>query len=238
MVQSLVDLTGRKVVDVGCGGGIYSKVLANAGAASVIGVDSSSEMVKAAREKGTDDQRVEFVVGDVQETGLLSGEYDLVLQRALIHHLDAGTMQNGFEEALRLLHSGGILLVQNRTSVDCLLPGGPEHIRGYFFERFPRLKEKEVMRRHSSQAVQNALFAAGFAEVEVAKFWEVRRTYPTLEELRQDLLSRTGRSLLHELSDAELQDLVSYITQQLTEQGVSVGIVEQDRWTIWKAVKA
>lgn len=238
MVQSLVDVKGSKVVDIACGGGIYSKVFADFGAAAVTGVDFSEEMVKGAREKCAGYQQVEFVVGDAQATGLESGAYDVVLQRALIHHLDVETMQRGFAEAARVLRSGGVLLVQNRTPEDCLLPGGKEHMRGYFFDRYPRLKDKEVKRRHASETVQAALCGAGFSAIEEIQFWEVRRYYSTLEELRQDLLSRTGRSLLHELSDAELQDLVTYITDQLTAAGVTEGIVEQDRWTIWKAVKA
>lgn len=40
-----------------------------------------------------------------------------------------------------------------------------------------------------------------------------RRSYTNFNELREDLLSRTGRSILHELSDEELADLVAYIQE-------------------------
>lgn len=104
-----------------------------------------------------------------------------------------------------------------------------------FFERYPKLKDREVKRRHASDTVEQALRAAGFTAAEEVKFWEVRRIYRDLNELSQDLLSRTGRSLLHELSDEELQDLVTYITGELTRLGATENIVEQGRWTIWKA---
>ena len=63
-----------------------------------------------------------------------------------------------------------------------------------------------------------------------------RRTYTNFDELREDLLSHTGRSILHELSDEELADLVAYIQEQLHGNDEQA-IVEQDRWTIWSAQK-
>jgi hypothetical protein len=53
---------------------------------------------------------------------------------------------------------------------------------------------------------------------------------------RDDLLERRGRSILHELSDSELEELVDYIEAKLSELNSNL-IVEQDRWTIWTAVK-
>jgi hypothetical protein len=127
------------------------------------------------------------------------------------------------------------LIVQDRTPEDCLLPGSREHLRGYFFEKFPRLAEVETKRRHESAEVQEALAGAGFVDVEEFTIWETRRVYGSPEELREDLLARTGRSLLHDLTDEELLELVRYVEEQVgRDQGE---IVEKDRWTIWVARK-
>lgn len=167
------------------------------------------------------------------QTGLPANEVDIVLERALIHHLS--DLEAGFKEAHRIMKADGVLIIQDRTPGDCLLPGDEHHIRGYFFERFPRLREKEIARRHDSGQVQRALGAAGFQLVHTASLWETRREYKNREELSKDLLSRTGRSILHELNDEELQELVSFIADKL--ETTPPPIVEKDAWTVWLATK-
>ena len=64
--------------------------------------------------------------------------------------------------------------------------------------------------------------------------WETRQIYKDVEELAQDILQRTGRSILHDLTDIELQELVATMRERLKDhQGE---IVEQDRWTVWSAI--
>lgn len=230
--QALVDVKGKRVLDIGCGGGIYCKAMADLGAASVTGADFSEEMLKGAQENCRDYPHVQFAVGNALETGLPSEQYDVILERALIHHLQ--DLQACFAEAYRLLQPGGVLVVQDRTPEDCLLPGSATHVRGYFFERFPQLVAKETGRRPQSTAVVEAMKAAGFADVTAQQAWETRRTYANQAELADDLLARTGRSILHELDDGQLQELVPFIQAQLPDGDK---IVEQDRWTIWVAKK-
>lgn len=58
--------------------------------------------------------------------------------------------------------------------------------------------------------------------------------YEQKEQLLKDLQGRTGRSILHELNDEELIELVNEMDRTISTEGA---IVEKDRWTIWKAVK-
>ena len=52
--------------------------------------------------------------------------------------------------------------------------------------------------------------------------------YETFDEYAADIKARTGRSILHELSDVELNDLVVYIRARVSDAG---RITERDRWT-------
>jgi hypothetical protein len=113
------------------------------------------------------------------------------------------------------------------------VPGSPEHLRGYFFERFPRLLAIEIGRRPTDAAVRGVLQATGFSAIESVTLWEVRRTYDSREGLNRDLAGRTGRSILHELSDPEIEDLIAYIDERVSTVGQ---IVEKDRWTLWSAI--
>lgn len=224
----LVEAQGLRVADIGCGGGIYSRAWADLGAATVIGVDSSQVMVDTAWEHSSGISNLSFVVGDAARTGLEDASVDLVFERALIHHLtDLGPV---IAEAYRILHRSGHLMIQDRTPEDVSLPGSPEHIRGYFFERFPRLLTIEQGRRWSGEQVRAAMSAAGFEKVIERSTWETRRVYVGFSELAEDLRNRTGRSILHELSDNELEDLIDFVEAKLTDDEV---IVERDRWTIW-----
>ena len=219
-------------LDIGCGGGIYSMALSDMGVASVIGVDFSEEILKGARENCREYQNISFKQGDALHTNLESNNYDLLLERALIHHIN--DLQKCFEEAYRVLKENGVYIVQDRTPEDCLLKGNESHIRGYFFELFPQLMEKETKRRHNSQVVLKMLLEVGFKEIQEVKLWETRKVYKNKEQLLKDLSTRTGRSILHELNDKELNLLINYIDKAITTES---NIVEKDRWTIWKAVK-
>ena len=230
-MRRLVDPAGRRVADIGCGGGIYSRAWREIGARAVMGVDFSEAMVAAAREQAEGLADISFRQGDAAATGLPSAAVDVVFERALIHHLQS--YEPCFAEARRLLVPGGRLIVQDRTPADIQLPGSPEHMRGYFFERFPRLLAVEIGRRPTDTAVRDALQATGFRAVESATLWEVRRTYDSRERLKRDLAARTGRSILHELSDPELADLTAYIDERIPATGP---IVEKDRWTLWSAI--
>lgn len=229
-IQRMVEPSGRRVADIGCGGGIYSRAWHELGARAVTGVDFSQAMVDAAREQAVGLADVSFRQGDATATGLPPASADIVFQRALIHHLkDYGPC---FAEARRVLAPGGTLIVQDRTPDDVELPGSPEHLRGYFFECFPRLLAVETGRRPTDAAVRAALDATGFAKAEMSVLWEVRKVHRAWQELKQDLTRRTGRSILHDLSDEELAGLILYIEKRLP----GGPIVEKDRWTMWSAV--
>src|SRR5690349_2291471 len=105
MVQDIVVVQGKQVVDIGCGGGLYSAAFAEMGAAGVTGVDFSLEMLKSAGEQCQSHPHVLFKQGDALQTGLPSEAYDIALERAVTHHLKQSDLPACFGEALRLLHA-------------------------------------------------------------------------------------------------------------------------------------
>jgi ubiquinone/menaquinone biosynthesis C-methylase UbiE len=230
-IRRIADPTGKRVADIGCGGGIYSLACRGTGAGDVVGIDFSKEMVAAARDQTAGLSHLSFRQGDATATGLPSASVDIVFQRALIHHLRG--YEACFAEARRVLVPGGRLIVQDRTPADVELPGSPEHLRGYFFERFPRLLAVETGRRPTDATVRMALRAAGFRDIENVSLWEVRKIHDGVERLKQDLAACTGRSILHDLSDSELGELIAYIEARIPADDP---IIEKDRWTLWSAI--
>ena len=228
-VLRLVDPAGADVVDVGCGGGVYTRAWHELGAGTVTGVDSSTPILDEARAGHGDLPGVTFRDGEATATGLPDACADVVFERALIHHVaDLGAVA---VEAARLLRPSGILLIQDRTPDDVAQPGSVDHPRGFLFEVFPRLLDIENGRRRTGPAVTAALSAAGFGKVDTTELWELRRRYADREDYLAEIAQRTGRSILHELDDAELAQLVEELRKRLP----AGPLVEQDRWTLWRA---
>ena len=219
-------------LDLGCGGGIYSKALKLLGATKVIGMDYSASNLVGAEKNCKDYPEIEFKLGDASRTGLIDQSVDVILERALIHHIK--DLDNCFAEAKRILSLNGLLVVQDRTPEDCLIPGDRNHIRGFFFEKYPRLIQQEISRRYTSAQVKETLAHNNFELLKELEFWETREVYSNSEALYQDIRGRTGRSILHELSDEEIEELIVYIDDQCKGNQKN-NIVEHDRWTIWIA---
>ncbi|MBP0727016.1 class I SAM-dependent methyltransferase [Bacillus sp. RG28] len=234
LILQHVDVRNKSIADIGCGGGIYSIALSELGAQNVIGIDQSKNMLEGASGNCKEYQNIKFQNGSATETNLKTEEVDVVLERALIHHIKEKDLINCFNEAKRILNENGQFIIQDRTKEDCLLNGDSEHIRGYFLEFFPKLVEKDISRRHASKTVNESLIETGFKEVKEITFWEYRKTYYSKNELKEELLSRNGRSLLFHLNDNELNELANKINEKVSE---NFPIIEKERWTIWIAQK-
>src|SRR5436190_1325303 len=84
--QAVLDLlapqAGERILDLGCGDGILTEKLVAAGA-SVVGIDSSIDMVEAARGRGLDAR-----VCDAAQLPL-TAEFDAVFSNAALHWMKA-----------------------------------------------------------------------------------------------------------------------------------------------------
>src|SRR5579884_4063864 len=193
LMRSIVPIQGKQVVDIGCGAGLYTATFAEMGAAEVTGVDFSLEMLKSAGEQSQNYPNVLFKLGNALQTGLPSEQYDIVLERAVTHHLKKSELPACFAEAQRLLRSGGTFIIQNRTPEDYSLPGSHTHIRGYFQERYPRLKAIEVGRRSDSSLLVETLKQVGFQDIGVHHLWEIKDVHADVDSLALNLLQRKDR---------------------------------------------
>ncbi|MHA1969934.1 MAG: class I SAM-dependent methyltransferase, partial [Candidatus Hodarchaeales archaeon] len=198
----------------------------------VLGLDFSEKMIQTAKELSVNFANTSFLVGNAISTGLEDKITDIIFERALIHHIS--DISRCLSEAFRLLRSGGIYIIQDRTLEDIVIPASKEHIRGYFFKKFPHLLDIEKKRRPNSNEIQKKLKLTGFSDIKRYSLWETRRTYQNLSEMTSDLRERTGRSILHELSDEQLEDLIAYISFNILSEEM---IIEKDRWTFWTSIR-
>ena len=101
-------LSGKRIVDLGCGNGRLARRLAAAGNA-VTGVDSSEEQIKLASGQDERGPGPTFVLAPMEATGLRDASFDLAVISQALHH--AADPIAAIREAHRLLVPGGRLLL-------------------------------------------------------------------------------------------------------------------------------
>jgi 2-polyprenyl-3-methyl-5-hydroxy-6-metoxy-1,4-benzoquinol methylase len=106
----LGDLHGRRVLDLGCGEGGYSREMARRGA-KVVAVDGSERLIEVARERARDESlAVESICRNASSMeGIVSESFDLVL--ASMSLMDVEDYDGAVRECHRVLVRGGDLLM-------------------------------------------------------------------------------------------------------------------------------
>lgn len=122
VLELLGDVRGQRVLDAGCGPGLYAEELIARGA-EVVGFDQSPEMVRLGRKRVGDgfDVRVHDLESPLD--WLDDRSFDAALLALVIHHVDDRT--GALRELHRVLRPGGRLVVStHHPTSDWLRLGG------------------------------------------------------------------------------------------------------------------
>jgi 2-polyprenyl-3-methyl-5-hydroxy-6-metoxy-1,4-benzoquinol methylase len=93
---------GKKVLEIGCGTGEFTKKIASSGA-DITAIDISPDLLEVAKET-TPNVNVRFHIQNVEKLGFEDGSFDVVIGSSILHHLN---LNPALKEVCRVLKKGG-----------------------------------------------------------------------------------------------------------------------------------
>lgn len=127
-------LSGRRVLDLGCGEGYVARQLCQRGAASVSGIDVSAEMINQARAaEAREPLGIHYVHGDATDLSAVPDHsVDLVIAVFLFNYLDRRATASVIAQVHRVLLPGGrFVFAVPHPSLPFVRPEQPP----FYFER-------------------------------------------------------------------------------------------------------
>lgn len=82
----LPELSGLRILDLGCGFGDFARFARSQGAATVVGLDVSARMLEEAG-RLTADAGITYVRAPIEDYGAASGSFDLVVSSLALHYV-------------------------------------------------------------------------------------------------------------------------------------------------------
>jgi 2-polyprenyl-3-methyl-5-hydroxy-6-metoxy-1,4-benzoquinol methylase len=156
----LPEVKNKKVLDAGCGPGIYSEWLLNQGA-EVTGIDYSIEMIHQVKSKFG--EKIKLHTADLNQplTFIANAEFDLILCTMVLLHIE--DWQPVFSEFHRVLKSNGILVFSTvHPFADYLEYAGNYFATELIEEEWPEYNIVMPAYRRSLGSIFTTLIKTGF----------------------------------------------------------------------------
>lgn len=168
------NLSGKKVLDLGCGYGWHCKYAVECGAESVLGIDLSEKMIETAKEKNSD-KKIEYSVCGLDQYDYPENSFDCVVSNLVLHYIcDLSAI---YKNIFKTLKKEGIFLLNIEHPVftsgvnqDWVYGGDgkPRHwpVDNYFYTgmRETNFLGKTVQKQHHTLTqIVGDLLKAGFA---------------------------------------------------------------------------
>lgn len=177
LMQRTGDVSGRRVLDIACGDGHFTRLLRRAGAAQAVGLDVSEDMIRLAREQeATDPLGIEYVVGDARAAADPPQDFDIAVAAFLLVYArnreELATMCRGL--ASRVRHGGRFVTITVNPDV-------------YHFDPAPDYRRYGIGMRLADHAYDGA--PINFSVLLPDATLEIENYYLPIETYRAELKS-------------------------------------------------
>jgi len=204
-----------KAIDVGCGDGFFTKLLAET-QSEVTGIDNSDAYLRNARHNCGNIGNIRFVKGDVGELPVDDGSLDVVWSAHSMHSYP--DVKTALQEFRRVLRPGGLLAVLESDNIHSVLLSWPPDLElavrqaehreigdedsyiGTYFPRFAMRLFEEASFTHFERE-QYIITRLGAATETLSKFVELY--LKNLLERTAKFLSNTMCARLERLADPD-----------------------------------
>jgi ubiquinone/menaquinone biosynthesis C-methylase UbiE len=144
---------GTRVVDLGCGSGIFTHLLAQSGY-DCVGLDISGKLIAVGRRKYP---HIPFVQGDIEELPFRSESFDGALLSGVVHHLpDASACA---AEVFRILRPGGRFVAFDPNRMNPFMWLYRDRSSPFYSSVGVTPNERPVLARHVARTFEKAGFA-------------------------------------------------------------------------------
>ncbi len=199
LLEELVELSGRDVLDVGCGEGALARRLTGSGA-RVVGLDPLPGALEKARAANVRAPSPRYVQGAAEALPFAKESFDVVVFFNSLHHVPLESIVPALSEVARVLRPGGILYVQEPlargTAFELLRPVNDETaVRAAALRALEEAAKGPFVRvdlRETSSWIRHADFATLRARIVSVDPERAERFEEHSEELRA-AFERTGR---------------------------------------------
>jgi ubiquinone/menaquinone biosynthesis C-methylase UbiE len=103
-------ISGKKILDSGCGPGRYIDVFRSYNPASITGMDQGKRLIKVLKERFKDDSRIDIVHGTAVKLEFPDNTFDFVLSNGVLHHTSAD-LETMIKDHARVLKPGGSIYI-------------------------------------------------------------------------------------------------------------------------------
>lgn len=181
LLGEILNLDNATVIDVGCGDGWLTRLLAGRGA-HVTGVEVSPKGLSRARSnKPVKDEH--YIQGLAEDLPVPTRSADIVIYFNSLHHVDGDGLIKALREASRVLRSGGILYISEP------LPEGP------YFELMQPAHDETVARQRAQAALRYApefglLLERAFTHLDTVVFPDFQAFHDRLTSINPHIRDR------------------------------------------------
>lgn len=176
-----ISLDRKKVLDLGCGSGRYTKILFDMGS-DVIGVDPSRELIYIAKKELPN---IDFRIGSAEKIPCKNNEFDLVFAGMVIQYFS--NPEKAFKEVSRILKSKGRFVFTGH--IPYVAVAVPVKIEGKKYYEFDNYFKEGIRKRRSKsfnidmpyyhfrfETIINSILSSGFSIID----------YQDLKPLKED----------------------------------------------------